>query len=94
MSFAFYTELVLFIIITFTFIFIFTEGTLITIVFVMEFTVIDANVIRSSCTTTECSKTDIKDDLEDLIIEFKEIGCLDLSCLSKNSVYRTPMNIR
>lgn len=47
---------------------------------VMEFTVIDANVVRSNCSAAEFSETD---DLNDAIAKFKDIQCLDLCCLSK-----------
>lgn len=46
----------------------------------MEFTVIDANVIRSHCGN---KVDDSRDDTDQLIAKFKDIECLDLSCLSE-----------
>lgn len=54
----------------------------------MEFTVIDASVIRASCALTDRSKAPAdKENYDELIAKFKDINKLDLSSFSKCILY-------
>lgn len=56
--------------------------------FGMEFTVIDASVIRASCALTDRSTAPAdKENYDELITKFKDINKLDLSSFSKCILY-------